>query len=144
MYFNENKFIIDNGRKASSSGLIGLLLGLIWSLIFSFSWLGTVFFTLFIGYIFLTGFWGGYRTNLWFRKYKYRMPSLLWQGLRVPVVTLGSILGILCWGFFEHFILLLGISTGYKAGPGMIAAQIILLPYIGKYYSKYIKFDDGY
>lgn len=144
MYFNENKFIINNGRKASSSGLIGLLIGLIMSLIFSFSWLGTMFFALFIGYIFLTSFWGGYKINFWFRKYKYKMPSLLWQGLRVPVVTLGSILGILCWGFFEHFILLLGISTGYKAGPGMISAQIILLPYIGKHYSKYIKFDDGY
>ncbi len=143
MYFDENRFIINNGRRATASGLIGMFVGLLISFISSFSLVGTIIFTFFMGYVFLTGFWGGYKANLWFKKYKYKMPTILWHSLRFVVLILGIILGIVIQGFFEHFILLLGMSTGYENGPGMISAQIILFPYIGKRYSKHINFGDG-
>lgn len=143
MYFDENKFIIDNGRKATTSGLIGLVIGLILSKVFMFSWPGVTLFCIFMTYISLTAFWGAYKLNLWFRKYKYRMPGVLWQTLRIIVILSGGLLGTLGWGFFEHFILLLSISTGYDNVSGMISAQIILLPYLGKYYARYINFYDG-
>ncbi len=144
MYFDENKFIINNGRRATASGLIGMFIGLLISFMSSFSLIGTIIFTFFMGYVFLTGFWGGYKINLWYRKYKYRLPTILWQSIRVLLIISGIIFGIIIQGFFEHFILLLGMSTGYKNGPGMISAQIILLPYIGKRYAKKINFGDGY
>lgn len=144
MYFDENKFIINNGRKATLSGIIGILLGVIFSKIMSFSLSGMIIFALFSGYIFLTAFWGAYKINFWFRRYKYKIPSFLWQIMRVLLLFVGIILGILGWGFFEHFILLISMGSGNKDGPGMIAAQLILIPYIGRYYARYLEYQDGY
>lgn len=142
MYFNENEFILNNGRKATGSGIIGLIIGFILSLILSFTTFGTILMMLFSCYLFLTGFWGGYKLNFWFRKFRYRMPIYLWHVSRVFVIFVGILLGIVGYGVFEHFILLLAMGSS-SDGPGMIASQIILLPYVGKYYSDRINYDPN-
>lgn len=136
--FNEDDYVIYTGRLATSCGLFGMVLGLILSSIFSFTTLGTVLAMIGLAYLFTTGFWGAYNLDRWFRRYKFRIPTTLWQLLRVPVVILGLVLGIIGWGVFEHFILLLAMGL---PSPGLIAAQIILLPWIGSWFSNYIDYN---
>lgn len=129
MYMNQDEYLVYVGRLATGSGLIGLAIGLIFSLILGFSGMLLAFFTVLAGYIFLTGFWGGYNINRWFRKFRYRMPSVIWNISRVIVVAVGVIMGWIVWGIFEHFILLL--AMGAEGNPGMMLSQVILFPIIG-------------
>ena len=127
--YNQDEYLLYVGRLATGSGLIGLVLGLIFSLVMGFSGILLAFFTVLAGYLFLTGFWGGYNTNRWYRKFRYRIPSVLWKISRIFIVAGGAVLGWLVWGIFEHFILLL--AMGAEGNPGMILSQVILLPKIG-------------
>ncbi|MEJ6952346.1 hypothetical protein [Natronospora cellulosivora (SeqCode)] len=143
MYFNENEYILNNGRKATATGILGLILGFIISLLLNLSMFAFILLTILIGYLFLTSYWGIYKSNFWFRKYRYKLPYTIWLFLRVFVLIAGAILGILFLGFFEHFILLLAMGSD-PDGPGMIAAQIILIPFIGEKYAGLIKYTpDG-
>ena len=128
-YMSEDEYIMHVGRKATGSGLIGFGIGFIFSLFMNFSLVGIVFFSLLSGYLFLTGFWGGYNVNRWFRKFRHRLPKYIWVSGKVPVITIGVIAGWMVWGFFEHFILLL--AMGASGNPGMILAQILLIPKLG-------------
>ncbi|MFW5980459.1 MAG: hypothetical protein ACOCRB_00415 [Halanaerobiaceae bacterium] len=130
MYMNQDEYLLYVGRLATGSGIIGLVGGLVFSLAIGFSGILLIFFTLLTGYLFLTGFWGGYKLNRWFRKFKYRMPTALWAVSRIPVVGFGIIAGWIVWGIFEHFILLL--AMGAEGNPGMILSQFILVPKIGQ------------
>ena len=128
-YMNEDEYILYIGRRATGSGLLGLFVGFVSSVIMNFSSVGIFFFSIFVGYLFLTGFWGGYNINRWFRKFKFRLPTPLWVSGRIPVIVIGVIAGWMVWGFFEHFILLL--AMGASGDPGMILSQILLIPKVG-------------
>jgi hypothetical protein len=49
------------------------------------------------------------------------------------------LLGIIGYGFIEHFLLLLAMEQN-KRGAGFIGSQIILLPYLGNLYAKKINY----
>lgn len=141
MYFNQDEFLLHQGRLATGFGLIGAAVGIVVSYILGFTTLGTILMTAFTGYLGLTGFWGGYKMNLWIRKYKYRMPTLLWHVLRILAAAAGVIMGVVLWGVFEHFILLL--AMGGTGDPGLIASQIILLPKLGSWYADRINYNPS-
>ncbi len=137
--YDENEFFIMQGRKASSAGVTGLFLGIIISLIITPGKLLSLILILSLIYFFITGYWGVTKLNRWFRKYRYKMPPVIWNLLRVIITVVGYILGIIGWGFFEHFILLLSMES-IEGRPGLIGAQIILLPWIGPWYAKKINY----
>ena len=138
--YDQDRYYINLGRKATTSGLIGFLLGIIVAFLLSFSSIA-VFLTAFIfAFIFNSSFWGAHKLGMWFKKYRYRMPIYLWYFLSVFVYFIGILLALIGYGFIEHFLLLLAIEQQDK-GPGFIGAQIILLPYLGELYAKKINYN---
>ena len=75
--------------------LIGLALGLILSIPTGTDALSIIAVTVIFGYLGVTGFWGAYNIDRWFRKYRYRMPKPAWYVLRVLFIILGIIGGAL-------------------------------------------------
>lgn len=134
MFKQRDMYLIKAGRKATSFGLLALIIGVILSKIMELNPVLMVMIPLVFAYCFLSFYWGGYKANLWFNKYKYRMPSKLWLILRYPVIVLGAITGILLWGFMEHFFLLMAIMT--KLERGLILSQLILCPVLGRWVAR--------
>lgn len=136
--FNEDDYLLRKGRLATTSGLIGIAAALVVSSLSRFSVLGSIVFALVFFYLFTCGFWGAYNVNQWFRRYRYRMPLVLWHILRVFAVVIGAGLGIFGWGVFEHFLLLLAMGVPKL---GIVGAQLILLPVVGRRFARLLKYD---
>lgn len=139
MMYNQDQYIIRLGRKATISGLIGFGLGLAAAFLFSFSKIAAVFTAIIFAYFFTSSFWGIYDLKMWFNKYRYRMPQYLWYFLNIFVYLGGIFVGLVGYGFIEHFLLLLAMDQ-HKKGTGLIGAQIILLPYLGRIYADKINY----
>jgi len=147
MQYNQNNsedyFLIKTGRKATTSGLIFMLLAFIFALSNSWNTVGTIFFMLFGTYVGITGFWGGYNTNLWFRKHKYSMNDLVWKVLRIPVIILGSFLGLIVWGLIEHLLLVIAMedTVENRHFTSLIIATLLLFPYLGPWLENKINYS---
>lgn len=135
MMYNQDQFIVNLGRKATISGLAGLIIGIIFAYLFSFSKVAIFFTAVFFSCFFTSSFWGIHNLKMWYNKYRYRMPKYLWYFLSIFVYFAGILVGLIGYGFIEHFLLLLAMGQ-HKKGTGLIGAQIILLPYLGKIYAK--------
>jgi len=131
VFKQRDMYLVRAGRRASAAGFSALLIGVGLSQIMELNIILSIFIPLVLGYVFLSSYWGGYKTHLWFNKYRYRMPTRLWWGLRYPVIFCGGVLGIFLWGFMEHFFLLMAIMT--KADRGLFLSQLILMPYVGSW-----------
>ena len=140
--FDEDQYLMNNGRKATGTGLIGMVLMLLYSIINNISPFFTVILIFLAGYIFLTSFWGAHNINKWFLKYRSQMPDPVWQAARIPVIILGIILGPLLWGLLEHLFLLLAMEDTIDKShfSSFISVLILLLPFIGPWYSKKINY----
>ncbi|SFL52454.1 hypothetical protein [Halanaerobium salsuginis] len=139
MLYNQDQYLINLGRKATTSALIGLLLAVILTFYFSLSKIITFFIIILFIYIFGTAFWGINKLKMWFNKYRYRLPSYIWYPAHLIIYLVGFLLGIIGYGFIEHFLLLLAMEQN-KRGAGFIGSQIILLPYLGNLYAKKINY----
>ena len=138
--YNQDRFIINLGRKATLYGIIGFLCGLISALLLSFSEIAIFFTALFFSFFFTSSFWGVHNLKMWFNKYRYKMPKYIWYFLNIFVYLGGIIVGIIGYGFIEHFLLLLAMDQ-HKKGTGLIGAQIILFPYLGDFYAEKIDYN---
>mgnify|MGYP006283637591 CR=1 FL=1 len=139
MMYNQDQFVIKLGRKATVSGLIGFIIGLISAFLLSFSTVGVFFTAIIFSYFFTSSFWGIHNLKMWYNKYRYRMPEYLWYFLSIFVYAFGVFVGLVGYGFIEHFLLLLAMDQ-HKKGTGLIGAQIILLPYLGNIYAEKINY----
>lgn len=137
---SEDDYLLKLGRRCTSLTIIGIILGIIISLINNFNIPGTIFFSLFTGYLLGTAFWGVHKLNRWFYRYRSKMPELIWQVLRVPVWGAGILIGILFYGAFQQFILLLALDDG-SGKPTVFQSIIILTPYIGPKYADKINYN---
>jgi hypothetical protein len=140
-FFNQDKYEIYIGRLATLSALIGLIIGIITSYISNFSWIGSIMTTAFLFYLFLTGFWGAYKINLWYRKFKYRLPTIIWKIGRGPVMLIGILAGWTVWGLLEHLLLIFAMRADGK--PGTIVSQLILTPIIGSWVADKINYKPS-
>ena len=147
MQYNKNNsedfYLIKTGRKATTSGLIFMIIALVIALLNSWNTVGTIFFMLFGAYVGTTGFWGGYNTNLWFRKQKYSMNDLVWKVLRIPVIILGSFLGLIVWGLIEHLLLVIAMedTVENKHFTSLFIAALLLFPYLGPWLENKINYS---
>ncbi|MFW5736830.1 MAG: hypothetical protein ACOC4L_03520 [Halanaerobium sp.] len=139
MMYNQDQYIINQGKRATISGLIGFAFGLITAFLLSFSKIAVIFTALFFAYFFTSSYWGIHSLRMWFNKYRYRMPVYLWYFLMIFIYLAGLILGLISYGFIEHFLLLLAMDQ-HKKGTGLIGAQIILIPYLGDIYADKINY----
>ncbi len=137
---NQDDHLLHLGRTATGIGLLALLASVVLGLYLNFPAAGIFFFSLFGFYIGMTSFWGIYNLNRWFRKYRFRMPEPLWYLLRIPLFVLGFFLGILLYGIFHQFVLLLALDDG-SGKPGLLASLIILTPIIGPRFADYINYS---
>jgi hypothetical protein len=133
--YNQDLFIINLGRKATTYGLIGFFVGLIVALLLSLPKIAILITAVVFYFFFTSSFWGVHNSKMWFNKYRYRMPKYIWYFLSIFVYLLGIFVGLIGYGFIDHFLLLLAMSQ-QKKDTGLIGAQIILLPYLGKLYAK--------
>ncbi len=122
-----------------------MFITLVFSIINSLGYIATIALMLVAGYLFLTGFWGAHNTNRWFIKYKYRLPTIIWHIVRIPIVLGGIILGFLLWGLLEHLFLLLAMedtidNSHFKA---FFVVFLLLLPYFGPYYADKIDYNPS-
>ena len=147
MQYNQNNsedyYLIKTGRKATTSGLIVMLIAFIIALLNSWNTVGTIFFMLFGAYVGITGFWGGYNINLWFRRQKYSMNGLVWSILKIPVIIFGSFLGLLVWGLVEHLLLIIAMEDTIKDNhfASLFIAAILLFPYLGPWLENKINYS---
>ncbi|MGM0437392.1 MAG: hypothetical protein ACQEQD_03880 [Bacillota bacterium] len=147
MQYNQNNsedyYLIKTGRQATTSGLIVMIIALIIALLNSWNTVGTIFFMLFGAYVGITGFWGGYNTNLWFRKHKYSMNDLIWKILKIPVIISGSFLGLLVWGLIEHLLLVIAMedTVEKKSFTSLFIAALLLFPYLGPWLENKINYS---
>ena len=141
--FDEDKYLLYKGRLATGSGLIGMLLTLLYSLINNIDPFLTIILMFIGGYLFLTAFWGANNINNWFLKYRSQMPDIIWQGARILVIILGIILGPIVWGLLEHLFLLIAMEDTVNKShfSSFITVFILLLPVIGPWYSKKINYS---
>lgn len=139
MMYNQDQFIIRLGRKATIYGVIGFFLGIIAAFFLSFSKIAIIITAVIFSMFFTSSFWGVHNLKMWFNKYRYRMPKFLWYFLNIFVYLAGIFVGLIGYGFIEHFLLLLAMDQ-HKKGTGLIGAQIILLPYLGQLYADKIEY----
>ncbi|MBF8436494.1 hypothetical protein I0Q91_05355 [Halanaerobiaceae bacterium Z-7014] len=137
---SEDQYLLVLGRRSTGSAIIGFLIGIIISLINNFNIPGLIFFSLFVAYLTGTAFWGVYKLNRWFYKYRSKMPDPIWQIFRVPVWAAGILIGIMFYGAFQQFILLLALDDG-SGKPTVLQSIIILTPYIGPKYADKINYS---
>ncbi|MGM0419698.1 MAG: hypothetical protein ACQEQG_01765 [Bacillota bacterium] len=138
--YNEDDYLLRLGRIANGCGLIGIVVGIMLSVLWNYSTPGIVFFALFAGYLGMSSFWGVYKLNRWFQRYKAKMPLSLWYLFRIGVWGAGTLVGILFYGAFQQFILTLALDDG-SGKPGLIQSIIILMPYIGPKYADKINYN---
>lgn len=141
MLYNQDLYYINLGRKATLISIIGFVIGIIFAFSLSLSKIAIVFTALIFAYIALSSFWGTHNLAKWFKKYRYRMPQYLWYFLNVFVYLAGIIIGLIGYGFIEHFLLVLAIDQ-QKENIGLISAQIILIPYLGSKYAEKINYHS--
>ncbi|MGM0499903.1 MAG: hypothetical protein ACQERL_06800 [Bacillota bacterium] len=139
MMYNQDLYYLNLGRKATLIAIIGFTIGIIFAFLLSFSKIAIFFTALIFAYIALSSFWGAYNLSKWFKKYRYRMPKYLWYLLNIFIYLAGIIVGLIGYGFIEHFLLVLAIDQ-QKDNIGLISAQIILIPYLGSKYAKKINY----
>jgi len=137
---NQDDYMLFLGRTASGLGLLGALIAILLGFLQNFSGVAIFFLALLLFYIGMTSFWGMYNLNQWFKKYRSRLPEPLWQLARIPVIFLGFLLGILLYGIFHQFVLLLALDDG-SGKPGVLASLILLLPFIGPRFANYIDYS---
>ena len=137
---SEDQYLLILGRRCTGLAIIGFIIGLIISLINNFNLPGIIFFSLFIAYLTGTAFWGVYKLNRWFYKYRPKMPDPIWQVFRIPVWAVGILIGIIFYGAFQQFILLLALDDG-SGKPTVFQSVIILTPYIGPKYADKINYN---
>ncbi|MGM0409813.1 MAG: hypothetical protein ACQEQF_03540 [Bacillota bacterium] len=147
-YYNNNHnsedyFIIKAGRKATTSGLIAMLIALSISIFNAWPPIASIFFVLFGIYVGITGFWGAHQSNIWFRKFKYKMNDLLWKILKIPVILAGAILGLLVWGLVEHLLLVIAMEDTVSKNhfSSFLIAIAILIPVLGPWIEKKINYS---
>ena len=138
--YNQDNYIINQGKKATIYGIIGFLFGFAAAILLSFSKIALLFTAIIFAYFFVSSFWGIHSLKMWFNKYRYRMPQYIWYFLNIFVYLGGIIVGIIGYGFIEHFLLLLAMDQ-HKKGTGLIGAQIILFPYLGDFYAEKIDYN---
>ena len=140
---SEDDYLIQTGRLATSSGLIFMFIALIISVINSWNIVGTIAFMLFGAYVGTTGFWGGHHTNRWFRRFKYRMNSIIWNISRVPVIAFGALLGLLVWGLIEHLLLVIAMEDTVDKShiSSLFIAVALLFPFLGPWLQKTINYS---
>ena len=137
---SEDEYLLILGRRCTGIAIIGFIVGLIISLINNFNLPGLIFFSLFTSYLAGTAFWGVYKLNRWFYKYRSKMPDTIWQIFRIPVWATGILIGIIFYGAFQQFILLLALDDG-SGKPTVFQSIIILTPYIGPKYADKINYN---
>ena len=137
---SEDDYLLTLGRRCTGLAIIGFIIGIIISLLNNFNIPGTIFFSLFTAYLTGTAFWGVYKLNRWFYRYRSKMPDPIWQITRVPVWAAGILIGILFYGAFQQFILLLALDDG-SGKPGLLASVLILTPVIGPRFTDYINYS---
>ena len=147
-YYNNNQnsedyFIIKAGRKATTSGLIAMVIAFSIAIFNSWHPLGSIFFVLFGIYVGITGFWGAYQTNKWFRKFKYKMNDFLWKILKIPVILIGAFLGLLVWGLIEHLLLVIAMEDTVNKNlfSSFLIAIAILIPIVGPWIERKINYS---
>jgi len=138
--YNQDQFIINQGRKATFYGIVGFLFGIISAFLISVPIIAVIAAAVLFSVFFTSSFWGVRIIKMWFNKYRYRMPKYLWYFLNIFVYPAGIFLGLVGYGFIDHFLLLLAMSQDKKK-IGLIGAQIILLPYLGEIYSEKINYN---
>ena len=141
MMYNQDLYYLNLGRKATLIAILGFMIGIIFAFSISFSKIAMLFTALIFAYIAISSFWGIYNLNRWFQKYRYRMPKYLWYFLNIFIYLAGIIVGLIGYGFIEHFLLVLAIDQ-QKNNIGLISAQIILIPYLGSKYAKKINYHS--
>jgi len=141
MMYNQDLYYLNLGRKATLIAILGFVIGIIFAFSISFSKIAMLFTALIFAYIAISSFWGIYNLNRWFQKYRYRMPKYLWYFLNIFIYLAGIIVGLIGYGFIEHFLLVLAIDQ-QKDNIGLISAQIILIPYLGSKYAKKINYHS--
>jgi len=139
--YNQDLYYLNLGRKATLIAILGFVIGIIFAFSISFSKIAMLFTALIFAYIAISSFWGIYNLNRWFQKYRYRMPKYLWYFLNIFIYLAGIIVGLIGYGFIEHFLLVLAIDQ-QKDNIGLISAQIILIPYLGSKYAKKINYHS--
>lgn len=137
---NEDDYMLYLGRLSTGSGIAGFFIGVLISLLWGFSLLGLIFFGLFTGYIGLSGFWGIHRINKSLRKYRWKVPGLIYKIFKVLAIPPGIILGMLFYGAFQQFVLLLALDDG-SGKPGLFQSLLILTPYLGPWYAERIDYN---
>lgn len=138
--YNQDRFIINQGRKATFYGIFGFLFGLIGTFLLAVPIIAVIAAAVLFSVIFTSSFWGIQKIKMWFNKYRYRIPKYLWYILNIFIYPTGVLLGLVGYGFIEHFLLLLAMSQ-HKKGTGLISAQIILMPYLGELYADKINYN---
>lgn len=139
--FNEDERLIQVGRYATGFGLLGAALGLAVAVVLGLGTFAASLFILLFFYVGAASYHGAYQMHFWSLRYRYRMPRVLWYGLRVGALVFGVIAGFIGWGAFEHFLLLLSMSV--SSGKGIIVSQIVLIPGVGQPFANRIGFDPG-
>ncbi len=137
---DKDQYMLYLGRLATGWGIIGFIAGIIISLFLSYSLPGLFFFGLLTAYIGLTGFWGTHKFHTWLRKYRWQLPGPLYKLLKILTALPGIILGILFYGAFQQFVLLLALDDG-SGEPGFLQSFLILTPKIGPWYADKIDFS---
>ncbi len=137
---NEDDYMLYLGRLSSSLGIVGFFIGVLISIISGFSNLELVFFSLFTGYIGFSGFWGVHRVYKSLRKYRWKLPDIVYKLGKILAIPPGIILGMLFYGAFQQFVLLLALDDG-SGKPGLFQSLIILTPYLGPWYAEKIDYN---
>lgn len=134
MVYNEDDRLIRNGRIATTSGLAGGITGIILSAAAHLSTGSGIIVVLLFSYIGLSGYWGASVFYEKSRRYKYRMPEILFRVVQFPIVATGVAIGLIGYGIYEHLILLISIQT--RGNIRFAKAQMILTPILGPVYQK--------
>ncbi len=137
---NEDDYMLYLGRISTGMGIAGIFLGILISLFAGFSRPALFFFSLFAGYIGLSGFWGIHRVHKSLRKYRWQLPDLVYKFFKLLAIPPGIILGMLFYGAFQQFVLLLALDDG-SGKPGLFQSVLILTPYLGPWYAEKINYN---
>ncbi len=134
MMYNEDERLFQRGRQATGCAIVGMLSALVVSTISHLPVDSGVIVVLLFFYSGLSGYWGAHVFHEKSRRLKYKVPGIVFRFLQMVIIVLGAIIGLVGYGLYEHFILLLSVQTRYNTG--FFSAQIILTPGLGKYFQR--------
>lgn len=138
MIYNRDQYVLNQGKEATFFGIIGILIALLVSIFLSLSYIAALISAAVAYYLFISAFWGINNLNLWTNKLRYKLPKFIWYILKLFSYPLGLIIGVVGYGFIEHFLLLIAIEHQYSK-LNLLTAQIILFPYLGDKYLEHIR-----